>query len=284
VLRIIRPLNLFLIAILQIVALYSLGEYNYLLYNPEKTLYLIASTLLIAAGGYIINDYFDIKIDQINKPDKVVIGISLSRRLAIILHITFTASGLFLAWLVNYTTLALAAISALLLYFYSSSYKKQFLIGNLVIAILGAMSIVICQAYIGYLHQGKVLAYAVFAGLITLIREVVKDQEDIRGDEAFQSTSLAIVLGLRKTKTFLLSITALLLLAILVYPFLAWSFYEDSTQRFFIYMAYIAVGVLAPLLLFIFRLVKADTQSEFHNMSGLLKFIMLNGILSMILS
>jgi 4-hydroxybenzoate polyprenyltransferase len=283
-LRIVRPVNLVMIALLQAVALFSLGEFNYLAYHPEKTFYLLASTMLIAAAGYIINDYFDVKIDLINKPDKVVIGIGLSRRIAIILHITFTAVGLFLAWLVNYTTLALTVISATLLYFYSSSYKKQFLVGNLVIAALGSLSILICQAYIGELHQGKVLAYSIFAGLITLLREVVKDQEDVRGDEAFQSTSLAIVLGLRRTKTFLLIFTGALITAIFIYPFFAYRFYEGEEWKFSIYMVYIFLGVLVPLVLFIYRLMSADKQSDFHSLSRLLKFIMLNGILSMILS
>ncbi len=283
-LRIIRPANLFLILLLQCFALYNLGEYNYLLSNPSKTIALLLSTSLIAAGGYIINDYFDVKIDLINKPQKVFIGSIIARRWAIILHLTASLLGLFLAWQVNLKTLGIALFCAVLLYLYSTSFKKQFLIGNLIVALLAALSVFICKAYCNDLDPVKVMAYSIFAGWSTFLREIIKDVEDEKGDALFLSNSLAVNLGLRKTKKIIFITTILLLAGVLFYPIMIKQLLVMPDLYFWTYTLFLYFGVALPLLLFTFKLKKADKKNDFTYLSQLLKKIILLGIFSILLS
>lgn len=282
-LLIFRPKNLLLIALLQCLILFQAGDYNYLFFNTSKTLYLLLSTLLIAAAGYVINDYFDVKIDLINKPSKVIIGNKIPRRWAIIIHVTLTSIGMVCAWLVNIHTFLIALCCALLLYVYSAAFKKQFLIGNLVIALLSALSVWIIKAYINELYTVKILAYAAFAALCTFIREVIKDLEDEKGDAVFQSNTLAINLGLRKTKRIILSSAIILLLGIIIYPIIAPKLVSMPDILQFAYPLFLWLGAGIPLVFFILRLLKSDKQKDFAQLSRLMKLIMLIGIFSIVL-
>ena len=280
--RLIRPKNLLLILMLQCLVLMRLGDVNFLFYDIEKTLLLLLSTQFIAAAGYIINDYFDVKIDLVNKPEKVIIGSELSRRWAIILHISFTLSGLVCAYLVNFKTFGIALVCAILLYIYSASLKKKFLAGNIAIGLLSALSVIICQAYIGMLDEMKLIAYSFFAAFTTLMREVVKDLEDEKGDSLFQSNTLAINLGLRKTKRVLMGTALILLISVIVYPFLALQMIYEYDLFFITYAFVLIAGVVIPLLFFIKKLNRADRQQDFAQLSRRLKVIMLIGILSIL--
>ena len=162
---------------------------------------LIISTVLIAAGGYVINDYFDVKIDRINRPDEMVVTRHISRDGAMRLFQVLTAigvvAGLAVAWWGRSWTLAMIYIVIPgLLWFYSASYKRMFLVGNLVVAFASAivpLLVAIVNAdYLRHLY-GEALIYtpivgemyiwlsgfSVFAFLMTLAREMVKDMEDI---------------------------------------------------------------------------------------------------------
>lgn len=279
--QVIRPVNLLLMAFLQAMVLLNLGAYNYLFYDPFKTLFLISGTALIAAAGYIINDYFDVKIDLINKPGRVFIGTRISRRWAIILHVTFTAAGLLLTWLVNLKVAGIAALCAALLYFYSSSFKKKFLLGNLVIALLSALSVLICYFYISELYIEKILAYSFFAFISTLLREIVKDQEDAAGDELFQSKSLAISLGLRKTKRIVLFTTIMFILSLFLYV-ATLPPDENAFYRPYVYGVFLLLGVALPMIYFIRLLLPADKSSDFARLSRILKWVIFSGIASML--
>jgi 4-hydroxybenzoate polyprenyltransferase len=283
-LKLIRPGNLLIIALLQSLALNRLGDYDYLLYNIPKTLALLLGTSCIASAGYIINDYFDVKIDLVNKPERVVVGNRLSRRWAIILHISLTALGLFLAWRVNIHTLGIAFLCAVILYVYSSSLKKKFLTGNLSIALLAALSVIICRAYIPELSTIKVIAYSFFAAITTLIREIVKDVEDEKGDALFLSNTLAISFGLRRTKRVLSFASVCLLAAVLIYPLIVHALPEAEPAFFRVYTLFLYLGVAAPVVFFLVRLRKADKQADFAQLSGLMKRIMLIGVFSILLS
>jgi 4-hydroxybenzoate polyprenyltransferase len=283
-LRIIRPKNLLLMALLQCLVLLRLGDNNYLFYDLQKTILLILSTVLIAAGGYIINDYFDVKIDLVNKPDRVIVGMGLSRRLAIILHISMTSLGLLAAYFVNVKTLGIAIFSSVLLYIYSASLKKRFLIGNMTIALLAALSIFICQAYIGELNMIKVITYSIFSAVTTLIREIIKDLEDEKGDALFQSSTLAINLGLRRTKLILISLSLLLMAAVIIYPIIALGIIYENNFYYLTYVFILISGIALPLVFFIFKLVRSDRQQDFAQLSGRMKLIMLIVILSILFS
>ncbi|MCX6188305.1 MAG: geranylgeranylglycerol-phosphate geranylgeranyltransferase [Bacteroidetes bacterium] len=282
--QIIRPKNLLLMALLQCFVLLKLGAYNYLFYDIFKTIILLSSTVLIAAGGYIINDYFDVKIDLVNKPQQVVIGNFLSRRWAIIYHIVFTVLGILCAAYISVGTLGIAVLCTVLLYLYSSSFKKKFLVGNIIIAFLAALSVIICKTYIKDLDNTKIAVYSVFAALSTLLREIVKDVEDEKGDTLFQSHSLAISLGLRRTKKILLLIVMVLLVGVIAYIAVVNLSSLMPELYFWTYTLFLVAGVVVPLLYFIFKLLKAEKQNDFAQLSRLLKIIMLIGILSILLS
>src|SRR3954469_12023642 len=166
-------------------------------------LLLMSSSVLIAAAGYIINDYFDLNIDLINKPDKLVVDKIITRRWVIFWHLVFSITGIMLGfyidWKTNVRFLGFANFTCtVLLFVYSISLKKKLLSGNIVISVLTAWVILV----VGWCETSNLLQphhigsftekitrisflYAGFAFVISLIREVVKDIEDIEGDRRY---------------------------------------------------------------------------------------------------
>lgn len=270
-------------ACMQAIILYSLGNYSYLFYNTAKTISLLLCTVFAAAAGYIINDYFDVKIDRINKPDKVIIGDRIKRRDAIILHWAFNLMAVVFGIFVNIKVGAVVLLTTVLLYKYSEHFKKQYFIGNLVVAMLSALSVLLVWLYLPQLHFDKVVAYASFAFVISLTREIIKDIEDQKGDERFRCLTLAIVLGMRKTKRLILIVMGLFSLILLV-----WSYsisgiggYISTIGTGRIYFFYVILFIIAPIIWFCIKLNKADTTRDFHRLSNFLKVLMLLGIGSM---
>lgn len=255
---------------------------------------LVLSTVLISAAGYIINDYFDIKIDLINKPDKTVIGKSISRNFAMGLHILFNiggvATGFYVAWKIAHFQLGyIQLISAGLLWFYSTTYKKQFIIGNLIVSLLSGMVISIVGFFEPILYKalsvstqeasGKILyillAYTFFAFMLSLIREIVKDMEDARGDADYNCKTIPIILGIKKSKIIIVLLT-LLVISALVYIQMN-QFAKGAIHP----LLYIIFFIQIPLLYLLWQLKKSEEQHDFHQISGTIKGIMLMGILSM---
>lgn len=256
---------------------------------------LILATVFIAAAGYIINDYFDQNIDQINKPDKVVVNRIISRRWVIFWHLFLSINGLLLttfALPVNqYWHLLLANIlSVLALWFYSTTLKKKLLVGNILISLLTAWTIgilffakyPITEAGFLLLHNQKghyfrlMVLYASFAFIISLIREVIKDMEDMEGDRKYGCTTMPIVLGIVVSKVFV-SVWMVVLIATLIIVqiyALGIGWWES--------VVYSAFLVITPLLISYKLLLKANTAKDFHQISTLVKLIMFTGILSMI--
>jgi 4-hydroxybenzoate polyprenyltransferase len=133
--------------------LFILHEFLNLFKNLDF-IFLLLSVFFIAAGGNIINDYFDVKADRVNKPDRLIIDKYIKRRWAIILNWTFNGIGFLIALylsikLDNWWIVSIAFLTINLLYFYSAVFKRKFLIGNLVVALLTA--IVPIYVYL-YLH------------------------------------------------------------------------------------------------------------------------------------
>ena len=231
---------------------------------------LSVSTGLVAASGYVINDYFDVKIDLINKPDRVVVGTELSRRKAITLHSFLAGAGTLAGLVIDWRLAVVNAVSAFLLWWYSASLKRAPFVGNLAIAVLTGLSLLVL--YIRFPDAGpKVMYYAVFAFSVTLVREAVKDMEDVRGDQAFGCRTLPIVWGIAKTK-FYTGVLILLLMGAIVLVHL----------RFMpLPVSYFLALVFLPLGFFSWRLMRADTIREFQQLSHWSKYIMLLGIASM---
>ena len=293
----IRVENLFIIAVTQICI-------KYLVFAPlndfsKFTLNLftisLLSTLLIAAAGYIINDYFDVKTDKINRPNTVVIDVVIKRRWAMILHILLNAIGLVLGLYLalkchNLKLVLFQILSILLLWFYSTHFKKQLLVGNIVVSLLTAAIPIMPMVYDYYL-TGEinpmismiigsflntlviiVLGYSSFAFLTSFAREVVKDMEDYEGDIKTGGKTMPIVWGMITSKVvtfFTIIITiGLLLLACL-------KFHKDQHN---VAVYYILGLVILPLIILLIQTIKATTSKDFKLASLLLKFTMLFGI------
>jgi len=270
-LRLIRFGNLAIVAACQaMVAIFLLTSFPPALYHlKEIPLFLIcAATVLAAAGGYVINDYYDQKIDLLNKPGKVVLGKLLARRGAILLHAAFSGLAILSAGFVNRWVFLTVIGSVALLWFYSALLKRTPLYGNIAVAFLAGLS-VFMPAMLYPEHQKKVFVFAVFAFLISLVREMVKDMEDWLGDKAEGCRTLPIIFGLKKTKYVLHLLNLIFLLAML---FLGWAW----TATFF----WLLGGLSVCMVWFSWNLEKADTKSAFSRLSFSCKVIMLLGIAS----
>ncbi len=264
-------------------------------FTPFLFSILLISTLLITAAGYIINDYFDVKTDKINHPETVVLDVTIKRRWAIILHIVFNTIGLLLGFYLalkchQLKLVLFQFVSIVLLWFYSTHFKKQLLVGNIVVSLLTASIPILPMVYDYYLSGPiepivmmmlgnylklfpiVVLAYATFAFLMSLSREIVKDMEDYKGDVQTGCKTMPIAWGIITSKVFVfftIVITiGLLLLAVI-------KFYKDE-QILFVF--YILGLLIAPLLVLMLLLMKATSQKHFKITSLLLKFVMLFGI------
>lgn len=234
---------------------------------------LTLSTALIGAAGYIINDYYDIKIDAINKPDRIIIGRDLTRRKAILGHLFLSGAGVAIGLLLSLKVGLVNLGAVLLLWGYSADLKRLPFWGNLTIGFLAASMILVVSVLADQDNLG-VWAYAAFAFVSTLIREVIKDLEDMKGDAAHDCRTLPIVLGIAKTRPIVYAFLVLFFALVL-----ASAFYRQNDTLFGIYLG---LAVLGPGLLIGWRLRRADRSRHFAALSALCKIMMLTGTLSML--
>jgi 4-hydroxybenzoate polyprenyltransferase len=251
--------------------------------TAPRFLCLCIATVFVAAGGYIINDYLDIKLDLINKPEKVVVGQIISRRWTMFWHFLLNGSAVLLGFYIG-TKVCIAIFSAtVLLWIYSVSLKRKFLIGNLLVSSLSAFVIIINFVYDTSLNIALIISYSFFAFILTLLREIIKDAEDIRGDGKFDCKTIPIILGIRKTKSILFYLTFLFVIALFIYTTLyaaSFPFINGMARGGFIF--YMLIAVICPLGLMLYWIRTADTTADFSRLSSLAKFIMITGLLSMI--
>ena len=270
-LKILRWNNLLIVMVTQYAVAYFLIDsmiFQDLLFNP-KMLVLSISTIFITAAGYLINDYYDIKIDYVNKPQRVVVGRYLKRRSIIIFHATLNTLGIAGGFWVSWELGAINLLAAGLLWLYSNQLKRMPFIGNLTVAFLTGLSVVV--VYI-LLRESIFLigAYAVFAFYISLIREIIKDMEDVEGDKKFGCKTLPISVGIRKSKIIIYLIILLFILSVVVLL--------QHEPKFW----WILSGLTIMLTLLGHRLYKADKNIDFTNLSKLSKQIMILGLVSLI--
>jgi len=236
-----------------------------------KLLILVVSTMIIAAAGYIINDYYDVKIDLINKPERVVIGKHITRRYAILFHSVLSMVGIALGFLLQWKIGMINLLSVFLLWWYSNNLKRQPLIGNFMVALLTSLSIYLINTLYA-VHQPLIAIYSIFAFAMTLIREIVKDMEDLKGDNTFGCKTLPIVWGNHKTKFFIYFLMAALFGSVILIN----KVYRQLPVFYFF------VFLFVPLVFLLVRLVRADTKKDFYYISQWCKVIMLLGIISMV--
>jgi 4-hydroxybenzoate polyprenyltransferase len=235
-----------------------------------QLLVLATSTVMIAAAGYVINDYYDVKIDLVNKPERVVIGKAITRRYAILFHSALSIMGVGLGLILHWKIGLINFFSAFMLWLYSNNLKRQPFIGNVVVALLTGVSIQI----VAVLYQTPnplIVIYATFAFFMTLVREIIKDMEDLKGDNTFGCKTLPIIWGLRKAKFMIYGILAVFAVTVLALN-------EIYTQ---LPLYYFIVFLFTPLAWLLIRLIRADTVKDFSWLSSFCKVIMLLGIMSM---
>ncbi|MGV3540866.1 MAG: geranylgeranylglycerol-phosphate geranylgeranyltransferase [Rufibacter sp.] len=234
---------------------------------------LLLATLCIAAAGYIINDYYDVKIDRINKPERIVVGKGLTRRKAMMVHLYLSAGGVVLGVLLGWRVALVMAGTAMLLWGYSAQFKKKPFIGNMTIAFLSAVMVLVVPLQANQASL-SVWAYAIFAFLISLVREIIKDMEDMAGDASFRCRTLPIALGVPRTKWILYPLLTIFLL------FTLYVVVERRHEPLF--GAYLFIGVVLPSLVLTRHLYYADRKRDFSRLSWLCKGIMVTGICSML--
>jgi 4-hydroxybenzoate polyprenyltransferase len=305
-LRLIRWPNLAFIAITQCLFHFCLvkpaaygSNYSFpLQLNSHLFVLLCIASVLIAAAGYIINDYFDINIDLVNKPHKMVVDKIISRRWALFWHLLLSAIGIglsvYVSWRLNNYLVSMANTACvLLLWYYSTSYKRQLLIGNIIISALTAWVILVIlvaelpEWLAGDLVTNKEkiaavsltsagLVYAAFAFILSIIREVIKDIEDLNGDLKDGCRTMPIVWGVNASKIFIAVWLVVLIATLSV------SVTYLLIVNWWTLGLYLLLFVLAPLLYIFRELFNARQSAHFARLSKLVKIVMLTGILSMI--
>ncbi|MGC4039484.1 MAG: geranylgeranylglycerol-phosphate geranylgeranyltransferase [Flavobacterium sp.] len=298
-LKLIRYQNLLLIALMQFILRYGFLKYQNmpLVLNEWQYALLVLSTVLIAGGGYIINDIMDQDTDTSNKPEKMVIGKSISEATAFNIYFGFNIVGMligfYLANFVDKTSFfGIFIISSSLLYLYSTNLKQIAVVGNAVVALVLALSVIVVGMFdiIPWLTYSSpeeaaklkvllmiLLDYAVFAFVINLIREIVKDAEDIEGDNNEGMRTLPIVLGIPKTTKILFGI------GLLAVGTLLWYINKNLMEnRLYLAVIYAYVFVVAPLGFFLIKIWNAKEKKDFSLLSTVLKWIIFFGILSIL--
>lgn len=302
-LGLIRGLNLMFIALTQVLFQYFIlipifndADVQPFLHGNLFTSLVIAS-VFIAAAGYIINDYFDLNIDQVNKPHRLVVEKIIKRRWAILWHLSFSSVGVLLSfyigWKVNNILIGFANLLCVaMLWFYSTTFKRKLLIGNVIISLLSAWVILVLyfsewNRFFNVVNSEHLYAltrvfrfaflYAAFAFIISLIREVVKDIEDMPGDAKYGCRTMPIVWGVHVAKIFVSTWLVVLIAALSIVEFyvLQLRWWWSALYCFFM--------IILPLLYILRKLFLARTTEEFHKLSSMIKMVMLTGILSMTL-
>lgn len=304
--RLVRWQNLLFIALTQLLFYYcfiysrnaALNNGHKSFFGPSSFLLLVIASVMIAAAGYIINDYFDLNIDKINKPDGIVVDKVIRRRWAIVWHLLFTTTGIaisfYIGYMINNWLLGiLNLLSAVLLWFYSTTFKRKLLIGNVIISLLTAWVVLVlyfCELRFYYVFNDEsqvyktfitmlfkvAVLYGSFAFIISLIREVVKDMEDIRGDEKFGCRTMPIVWGIPASKIFIATWLVVLIAALIIVQVYAIQIHWWWSA------VYCVIFVIYPLWRILKNLQKAVVAKDYHKLSTAIKLVMLSGILSML--
>lgn len=261
--------------------------------------FLVASVLLISAGAGIINDYFDRKADLHNRPNRVIIGVHINRRMAIVLHSVFSVLGIVTGWLVAYKAgffwFGLIFLFITFIFWrYSSLYKYKMLTGNVIMAILiaGIPFLVFTLEYFFAVKQmgNKIptelyhhlmilsLGFSGAAFLLSLIHEITKDIKDFRGDYQAGAKTLPIKMGKHAARTTI----SMILILFIVFMVTAWFIYIknlDYIRYNILAITYIVALIVLPAAFMAIRIFKIKKKHQLQRYNTGLKFIMLFGFL-----
>ncbi|MCU0371342.1 MAG: UbiA family prenyltransferase [Bacteroidales bacterium] len=301
-LRIIRPVNLLIMAAMLLLVRYAIFMPVFRQNGLEglmpgwQFLLLVIATVCIGAGGYVINDVLDIEMDRINKPGKQVIGRQISEAKGNKLHVNLTAAGIIFGIVFSYLSgnIFLGILFVIIptaLFYYSYKYKYLPVIGNLVVALLAALVVIIYWLFEFYHLKGEpgsfidaslsfsqlnrfVLAFAFFAFLTTLAREIIKDAQDMEGDTRFGCRTIPVVLGTHATRYLLIA------LEIMILGSLVW-FQTYLATTGYVWMAWSLGPAQALLLYAVVSSYRAGDKASFSRLSLVLKLVMVSGMLSL---
>jgi 4-hydroxybenzoate polyprenyltransferase len=298
-LKLVRYQNLALIVLMQLILRYGFLNLQMipLFLTGWQFSLLVIATVLLAAAGYVINDIMDQDVDLDNNPDGVIVGKSISEEKAYNLYFALNITGMLLGFyittLVDKTSFfSIFIISSALLYLYATNFKQTLLIGNIIVSLVTALSILIIGVfdvipnltlgtYAEY-AQMKVLLYilldyAIFAFLLNFIREIVKDMEDVDGDNNQGMRTLPIVLGIAKTSKVVFG------LGLFSTVFLLWYINTNMmSAKLYYAVLYDIVFLVGPLLFFSIKIFNAATKKEFTMLSALMKWVIFFGVLSIV--
>ncbi|RBN51289.1 prenyltransferase [Flavobacterium psychrolimnae] len=293
-LKLIRYQNLLMLAFMQLIFRYGFFKIQNIPLALADWQYglLILSTVLIAAGGYVINNIFDQHTDVINKPKTVIVGKDISEIQAYNLYIGLTVTGVAIGFYISNVIVkpgfaSIFILVAATLYLYATSLKQMMLIGNIIVALLLSFSVIIIGIFDLYPATGLdnqqqmglffsiLLDYAIFAFMINLLREIVKDIEDTDGDYNQGMNTLPIAIGKSRTGKIVFGLSFIPLFFILFY------INKYLFELLFVTL-YLLLFVVGPLIFFTVKVWTAKTKKEFHFLSILLKCILLFGILSVV--
>lgn len=294
-LKLIRYQNLLILAFMQLIFRYGFFKFQNIPLALADWQYglLILATILIAAGGYVINNIFDQDTDNENKPKDVIVGKSISETQAYNIYFALTVSGVgigfYLSNIIQRPGFAsIFILIAAALYLYATSLKQIILIGNILVALLLSFSIIIIGIFDLYpaislenQQQMKIffsilLDYAIFAFMINVLREIIKDLEDVEGDYIHGMNTLPIAIGKTKTTKIVFFLSFIPLITLLYY------INKYLLDLLFI-TVYLLLFVTGPLLFFITKIWTAQSKKEFHNLSSILKWMLFFGILSVVI-
>jgi len=295
ILKLIRWPNLLMIGFIQYLIRFSLTEAIGLPYALDHFYFALGvlCSILLAAGGYIINDLYDLETDSMNKPERINIGKTVSEDLAWYLFMGSVVLAAILAYILAHEVELdnlwfIAPLASLLLYFYALDLKKRPLIGNVVVSLLTALPVLLVAVFdllpagstenADQVRQGfyVISAYAAFAFWLNLIREMIKDMEDRKGDNLVGYQTLAVLLPEKWMK----SIVSILILACLVpVAWYALDLWQMGTQ--YSSALYLLIAVILPLVYLMIMVQRSAESGDYKKASTWSKLIMLFGILSM---
>ncbi len=273
--KLLRPLNLFIIALSMVLFMLKADNFNMSNLRWPELIYVILSVVLTAAGGYVINDIFDIEADNINRPHKRIIAKHISLRSANIFYVCILAASILCGFLTGLGLGLLVMAVNVLLYFYSSDLKGTVLWGNLLVALLSGIVVYSAQKGVYSANHAYVAEYALLAFCITMARELIKDIEDMEGDKAQGYKTFPIVVGITWTRL----LTQFFLLAVVAD--LIYLFTLTGTGYF---IPYVLIFVLLPLAWVSVLIFRAKDSRDQRRISTLLKIIMISGLVSVLFS
>ncbi|MDY6915919.1 MAG: geranylgeranylglycerol-phosphate geranylgeranyltransferase, partial [Candidatus Cloacimonadota bacterium] len=252
--KIIRPLNCLFVAACVAFAAYL----NNLEFAFSPVLFAMLSAAIIAAGGYVINDFFDIKIDVVNKPHRILPSGKMKPEIAYLYAVLLFIIGMLFSLLTRQILcVVIAFINSFVLFFYAKKFKKSLLVGNFLVSYSAASAFLyggICSE-----NLSNAIVVAIYAFLYTFLREIAKDGEDIEGDRQYGASTIAIKIGRKKTAGILLIPIILLILSTFLF------FINNQINSTSFLLLHLLVNF--PLIIFFLLLQKKPEKKNFAFMA-----------------